>query len=413
MAYMGPTTVFVAAAAPVSAMPANQVMYPQPMGFFPMMAPAPQQMSAECPRPMPAAPGAPAASAGPSPAPKAKGKSSTKKPRNRGEPSRPQKEADSAAGDDEAAGRGVISLLQEFVQCSKTFPAPQHRPILQWMFDTHMADNTNLEFRAQVSFLLDGVPHHIAGSWQQSKKLAQRDTAERCLGLFVGGWGSYLLQSAEHEGLEPRPFEDPLHDLQRFCTQFRPCSSSGPVWCLDVEESHCRATAEMTLLGVRHRFAGCAAADGHEAKRDTARRVLWYLQCPGYENLFEPDTQGMAAVAKEIPTPPANWVNAAEEEKSVLAAERKTTLMRVQNRLQQSFAKRLKPGQGVWEWSFESDTSETTWPPMQRATVTIAVVQKNFTGPWVRGQREAQLEACKLVEEYLDSVSEDLAATDA
>lgn len=34
----------------------------------------------------------------------------------------------------------------------------------------------------QVSFLLDGVPHHVAGAWQQSKKLAQRDTAERCLG---------------------------------------------------------------------------------------------------------------------------------------------------------------------------------------------------------------------------------------
>lgn len=53
---------------------------------------------------------------------------------------------------------------------------------LRWTFDTHMADNTNLEFRAQVSFLLDGVPHHVAGAWQQSKKLAQRDCAERCLG---------------------------------------------------------------------------------------------------------------------------------------------------------------------------------------------------------------------------------------
>ena len=27
--------------------------------------------------------------------------------------------------------------------------------------------------------------------------------------------------------------------------------------------------------------------------------VLWYLQCPGYENLFEPDVQGVAAVAKD------------------------------------------------------------------------------------------------------------------
>ena len=50
-----------------------------------------------------------------------------------------------------------------------------------------MADNTNLEFRAQVSFLLDGVPHHVAGAWQQSKKLAQRDCAERCLGAGLNG----------------------------------------------------------------------------------------------------------------------------------------------------------------------------------------------------------------------------------
>ena len=61
-----------------------------------------------------------------------------------------------------------------------------------------------------------------------------------------------------------------------------------------------------------------------------AQGVLWYLQCPGYDNLFEPDVQGVAAVAKdrrnrvglevahfgseshlffnqEIPTPPSNW----------------------------------------------------------------------------------------------------------
>ncbi|CAE7769365.1 unnamed protein product [Symbiodinium sp. CCMP2592] len=400
MAYMGPTTVFVTAAAPMSAMPPNQMMYPQPMGFIPVMAPPPMQADA---------PTSQSSTAGPPPASKAKAKSSAKKTRNKAEPSRPQPDA-SPPADDEVAGRGVISLLQEFVQCSKTFPAPQHRPILQWTFDTHMADNTNLEFRAQVSFLLDGVPHHIAGSWQQSKKLAQRDTAERCLGLFVGCWGSYLLQAADPEGLASESLDDPLGDLAKFCTQFRPCSGTGPTWCIEVEEGQCKATAELTLLGVRHRFAGSRAAAAQAAKEDTARRVLWYLQCPGYESLYEPDAQGTHAVAKEIPTPPANWVNVAEDDKSVLAAERKTTVMRVQNRLQQSFAKRLKPGQGVWEWSFESDTAESAWPPMQRATVTIAVVQRSFTGPWVRGQRESQLEACKMVEEYLDSLAEDLPA---
>ena len=31
----------------------------------------------------------------------------------------------------------------------------------------------------------------------------------------------------------------------------------------------------------------------------SSQGVLWYLQCPGYENLFEPDVQGVAAVAKD------------------------------------------------------------------------------------------------------------------
>eukprot|EP00435_Cladocopium_sp_Y103_P049059 s1658_g14.t1 len=166
----------------------------------------------------------------------------------------------------------------------------------------------------------------------------------------------------------------------------------------------CKATAEITLLGVRHSFAGSPAQHASEAKEDTAKRVLWYLQCPGYENLFEPDVQGVAAVAKEIPTPPSNWVNLSEDDESVQAAERKTAVMRLQNRLQQSFAKKLKPGQGVWEWSYETDASDENWPPLQRATVCVPVAHQSFTGPWKRGQREAQLEACQMLQGFLDSL---------
>ncbi|CAJ1379439.1 unnamed protein product [Effrenium voratum] len=260
-------------------------------------------------------------------------------------------------------------------------------------------------YGTEVTFLLDGVPHHVAGSWQQSKKLAQRDTAERCLGLFVGCWGAYLLQTTEGD-LKADLLEDPVASLQKFCMLFRPCNGQGPTWCIDMEAGQVKATAEMTLLGVRHRFAGSPADDLYEAKADTAKRVLWYLQCPGYENLFEPDVQGLM-VAKEIPSPPVNWVNVAEDDESVQAAERKTAVMRLQNRLQQSFAKRLKPGQGVWEWSYETDAKDENWPPLQRATVTVAVAQKTFTGPWKRGQRDAQLEACKLLQKFLDTLEEE------
>lgn len=362
-------------------------MYPQPMGFMAMVAP-----------PLPE--GIMAQPCGSIPAAKAKAKAVPKK-RIRDEPQsrRPKEDAE-----DEVSGRGVISLLQEFVQCSKNFPTPQHRPILQWTFDTHMADNTNLEFRAQVSFLLDGVPHHVAGAWQQSKKLAQRDTAERCLGLFVGCWGTYLLQTTESSDAAVDMQDDPVLALQKFCSSFRPCNGQGPTWCIDMEAGRCKATAEITLLGVRHSFAGSPAQHASEAKEDTAKRVLWYLQCPGYENLFEPDVQGVAAVAKEIPTPPSNWVNLSEDDESVQAAERKTAVMRLQNRLQQSFAKKLKPGQGVWEWSYETDASDENWPPLQRATVWVPVAHQSFTGPWKRGQREAQLEACQMLQGFLDSL---------
>lgn len=366
----------------------SQLLYPQPMGFMAMVAP-----------PMPD--GIMAQPCGMIPAAKPKAKpAAPKKQRSREEPKARAKEAD----DEEVSGRGVISLLQEFVQCSKNFPTPQHRPILQWTFDTHMADNTNLEFRAQVSFLLDGVPHHVAGAWQQSKKLAQRDTAERCLGLFVGCWGAYLLQTTESTGPDVDLQEDPVQALQKFCSTFRPCHGQGPTWCIDMEAGRCKATAEINLLGVRHSFAGTPACQVQEAKEDTARRVLWYLQCPGYETLFEPDVQGVAAVAKEIPTPPSNWVTLSEDDESVQAAERKTAVMRLQNRLQQSFAKKLKPGQGVWEWSYETDARDESWPPLQRATVHVPVAQQSFTGPWKRGQREAQLEACQLLQTFLDSL---------
>eukprot|EP00913_Durusdinium_trenchii_P013447 g12627.t1 len=106
----------------------------------------------------------------------------------------------------------------------------------------------------------------------------------------------------------------------------------------------------------------------------------------------------------EIPTPPSNWVTLSEDDESARAAERKTAVMRLQNRLQQSFAKKLKPGQGVWEWSYETDARDESWPPLQRATVHVPVAQQSFTGPWKRGQREAQLEACQLLQTFLDSL---------
>lgn len=307
---------------------------------------------------------------------------------------------------DDFIGKGPISLLQEFVQCSKHFHAPQHRPILQWSFDTRMADFTSLEFRAQVAFLLDGVPHHAAGSWQPSKKLAQRDAAERALGFFVGCWGGQLVEPPSlSAGMRDSSNASEPEKLEEFCRHFAACEETSllwdDVWSNDSKEW--KACVQVHLLGVLHKFTGAPRPTQEEARAATARRVLWYLQCPGFEDTFEPDILSPAAMAKEIPAPPPNWANDATEEDAVQAAERKTALMRVQNRLQQAFARQLRPGQSVWEWSYETDSSDSTWPPLCRAKVAVPAANRTFVGNWVRGQREAQLDACSQVAAALDA----------
>jgi len=309
----------------------------------------------------------------------------------------------------EGSQKGVVALLQEFVQCSRQFSAPQHRPILQWSYDQRMVNTTALEFRGIVAFLLDGVPHHVAGGWHPSKKLAQRDAAERSLNFFVGKWGEQLLLD---EGRTVKPFESgpdapPVQVLTDFCRSHTACGGSRPSWSHSFSGSEFTATATVSLLGVPHKFSGAAKVRKEDAYADAARRVLWYLQCPGYQNLFAPDPRSQAVTAKEIPSPPSNWACGDAEIEELRKAERKTVLMRVQNRLQQEFAKQLKPGQGVWEWSYETDEKDVEWPPLCRAKVHVPTIGRTFVGDWVRGQRDAQVEVSYLVAEYLDGGGRD------
>jgi len=365
--------------------PVPPELYPQAMGFTPMIfQPMPMEQMEACPQ--------------------ARGNTRDKKSKKSDKSVKPravQKQPSDVSCEDEAAGKGAISLLQEFVQCSKQFASPQHRPILQWTFDTHMADFTTLQFRAQVGFLLDGVAHHIAGCWQQSKKQAQRDPAERCLSFFVGSWGAYLL---EQELETPKPLGSSFEEiLENFCETFPACKSQAPVWSTSWDGDRCQAIVEMALLDVVHKFAGAWKSGEAEAKSDAAKRVLWYLQAPGFEDAFEPDPRSQSVIGNELPSPPQDWAGPAKDACSVHAAERKTALMRLQNRLQQLFARRLEPGQSLWEWSFEMDPNDAAWPPLCRANVQITAAGVAFSGPWTRGQREAQVETCKEVSAYLNS----------
>jgi len=330
------------------------------------------------------------------------------------------------SGCEEAASKGAISQLQEFVQGAKLYPMPPNCPVLQWEYDTRMI-GTALEFRATVAFLLDGVPHHTVGIWKPSKKLAQRDAAERALGLFVNRWGELaaLESPASSSGSPAQPqLFSPMGTgskqacatsrppvacdiralLEDFCARLTPHPSPPPQWSHRWDGGLCQAFVEVRLLDVSHTFPGKPCEDQEIAHADVARRVLWYLQCPGFEDAFEPDMEYVRAAAQTIPEPPASWAKDGDSEaEEQQLAERKTTIMRIQNRLQQAYARQLEAGTSVWYWSYERDPKDKDWPPLFRATVHVPLAARTFVGAWLRGQREAQIDTCAQISGFLDT----------
>lgn len=86
------------------------------------------------------------------------------------------------------------------------------------------------------------------------------------------------------------------------------------------------------------------------------------------------------------------------------AAEQKTLIMRIQNRLQQVFSKKLPQNASVWEWSYEYQADGVDGAvPLCRARVQVAIVDKEFVSEWCRGQKAAQLDVCSTVGVWLDS----------
>ncbi|CAK9023784.1 Ubiquitin thioesterase OTU1 [Durusdinium trenchii] len=335
------------------------------------------------------------------------------------------------------SSKGPISKLQEFVQSSKTHPLPSSCAVLQWSHENRMA-GSSLQFRATTSFLLDGVPHHVLGGWWPSKKQSQRDAAERALAFFIGMCGQELSKGQQgNSGYKSRGQNDAKHeedpevmDLQDFVGQQLQWSCR---WEVQEEQTHdygalCKATVEFTYLGIPHVFAGKACTGKSLAKADTARRVLWYLHAPGYENAFEVEQEHVKVLAQAIPEPvPGTWppsveamgspstvASTCEQEmdlspcsptspghKSQAEAdllERKTTVMRLQNRLQKIFAKQLTPGKSVWCWRYEKNESDHTF----QASVHISLLDRSFTGGWAATHQAAQMEACNQLAAFLD-----------
>lgn len=203
--------------------------------------------------------------------------------------------------------------------------------------------------------------------------------------------------------------------LERFCADTPICAGSVPLqWQIECTHDHehengeCFAVIQVCLHGVPHKLAGAPQETEKEARLDAARRALWYLQCPGYEADFEAESLVSATARPEkITAPPGDWLHDDESSQEAIAeADRKTAIMRTQNRLQQTFSQQLQ-GVGVWEWTYETAdvTDDTEWPPLFRATVQVPVLGKEFKGDWIRGQRESQIQAIACVNAFLDEVA--------
>eukprot|EP00913_Durusdinium_trenchii_P020623 g19369.t1 len=104
---------------------------------------------------------------------------------------------------------------------------------------------------------------------------------------------------------------------------------------------------------------------------------------------------------QDIPEPHPCWNKdeSLQEGEDRSLAERKLLIRRVQKRLQQE----LLPGKPVWYWSYERDMKDRGWPPLFRAHATVPSADRSFSGTWKRGQREAQLQTCALISQFLDS----------
>jgi len=62
----------------------------------------------------------------------------------------------------------------------------------------------------------------------------------------------------------------------------------------------------------------------------------------------------------------------------------------------------LDSGTSVWHWSYEREPNDKSWPPVFRAIADVPLANRKFVGAWVQGQREAQIDTCFQIAEFLD-----------
>jgi len=273
-----------------------------------------------------------------------------------------------------------------------------------------MANAVTLQFRATVSFMYSGIPHHASGVWHSSKKNSQRDAAERVLAMLKN---QGCIRTSEE--LSCFAESSAVDKLAVFCANLADGQQkTEPQWSCIQNGKGWQAAVEVSIYGeVRHTLQGAICSDEQSAMEDTAKRALWYLKDPSLLNAFEVNRE---AVVEEMLEVPSNdmWLREGmvgeadlyRSETQQRAAEQKCRLMNMQNQLQKRYGKDIPTGTPVWEWSYEYvplTEKNLTVIPHCRATVRIAGLNKEFHSLWCRGQKQAQLQACAQVAEYLDA----------
>jgi len=278
-----------------------------------------------------------------------------------------------------------------------------------------MANAVTLEFRATVSFILEGVPHHAAGAWHTSKKTSQRDAAERVLVMLKIQANDYT-SCGIGDGSSCCPEASAVERLSDFVVKGLPGKQNveSLQWRCVQTETGWQATVEVCIFGdVLHTLQGVICSDEQTACEDTANRALWYFKAQSHLNAFEVCHEAVVEETLELP-PDDMWLREGMATGPALyqcevqqrAAEQKTTLMRVQNQLQKRYGKDLPSGTPVWEWSYEytpMNAQNTAAVPTCCARVWIAGMNREFQGSWCRGLKQAQLNACARVTEQLDA----------
>jgi len=314
----------------------------------------------------------------------------------------------------DAEAQNAVSILQEYIQSCSDFPP--HSRILMWNFEKRLQEDSLLQFRATVSFVFKQVPHFFRGSWQTSKKKAQRDTAERVR--------RYMMQQGEKleemdQGSRPQratlDLEDAVRkELLRLRDHFSVRCQTEHVK-IEVEERLAHNTKEfravllLEMNSVPHHFAGAWCASAAAATSDACDRVFWYFG-EGEPTDFR-GALNIAGRAAEQP-PPQQLVHSKVEDLDdhspggASVAERppveeKTILMQVQNTLQKTFSKDTAAGEKVWVWTYTASQED---PQVFRATAEVPSLGRTFAGDWCRGKKLAQRNACLAVKAYLDSL---------